>query len=42
MGSAVAYGNQTELDVAFTDAADERAIPATEIISALAPFYKRG
>lgn len=39
-GNATPAGFITELDVLFTDRADERAIPVVDIIASLAPVYR--
>ena len=40
-GNAVPAGFQSELDVAFADGADDRAIVAADVIAALGPLYRR-
>jgi hypothetical protein len=41
-GGAVPAGFQTELDVVYTDAIDDRTIEAADIIANLAPVYRPG
>lgn len=40
-GNATPAGYQSQLDVAFGDAADDRAIAAADVIAALGPLYRR-
>jgi hypothetical protein len=41
-GSAVPSGFQTELDVIYTDALDDRTIAVADVIASLAPVYRPG